>query len=743
VANAASNNVYYLVSVVDADGCSGDHAGDITGAVTNKINPRPTVTLGTTTILCNGESTLFTNILTGLGPWTVYWTDGFTNYTQRINVNAAGPYTNYWVIPNGIFNPTNIFSNTFTNHYYWVTSVADSNCNSSAGDMMGTNLVTVYPRPTAIVSGTTNICNGQTATVSATLTGTGPQWMVAWQETWANSSALIVTNYTTTNVTLTVSPPDGYANIPTNYTFKIVALTDSSPRPCGAQPGDLTGAAIVTVNPRPTATLASLRVTNCDEGPVYTLTNTLTGTGPWTVYWNDGSFQIATNIGHGPAVLKRVVYPTNSFAASAASNYVYYVTNISDADSCIGSQPGDIKGTNAIVINPRPTAIVTGSTNISVYSTNLVTAIVQANLTGIGPWTLTWLSNGVAVATHFNTSSPDTLTVTNHLTYKLVNTATNYTYQTNVTYHPFAHPPYFSTTIVTNAVYSTTQVLSPNTTVYTVTNLLDDGSSYNCTGNLPGDLSGNAVVTLTPNPTAYVYAGGPTNICLGDAAVIQADLAGASPWSATWSDGTVVNYTTNTPVVYIVVPPAAGTYVYTITNLSDALTNAASSNLTGSVTITVYAVPTNSPVSLGSQTNCLGTANPPLVVIDTNSVVWYDTNGVIVASNTTSFIPIDVLPGTWPYFAAEVSSNGCAGPAIEVDLVLVPCTNPPAIMLNGTNGLIQWFGNLTLQSTTNLAPPVVWQDVFTNGIYGTNTWYWTNGVPPWTNSYYFFRLFTN
>jgi len=196
-------------------------------------------------------------------------------------------------------------------------------------------------------------------------------------------------------------------------------------------------------------------------------------------------------------------------------------------------------------------------------------------------------------------------------------------------------------------------------------------------------------------------------------------------------------------VVYIVVPPVPGTYIYSITNLTDALTNAASSNLTGSVTITVSAAPTNSPASLGSQTNCAGTVNPPLAVLDTNAVVWYDTNGNVVASGTPSFVPADVLPGTWPYFAAEISSNGCAGPAVEVDLVLVPCTNPPVILLNGTNGAIQWFGNLTLQSTTNLAPPVVWQDVSINGVVGTNTWHWTNGVPPWTNPYNFFRLFTN
>jgi hypothetical protein len=115
----------------------------------------------------------------------------------------------------------------------------------------------------------------------------------------------------------------------------------------------------------------------------------------------------------------------------------------------------------------------------------------------------------------------------------------------------------------------------------------------------------------------------------------------------------------------------------------------------------------------------------------------------LVASGTTSFTPPDTDPGVYTYYAAEVNSSGCVGPKVPVSLVVKACTNAPVISLSGTNGTIQWFGDLTLQSTPNLLPPVVWTDVYTNGVMGTNTWLWTNGVPPWTNPYYFFRLFTN
>ena len=42
-----------------------------------------------------------TNILTGIGPWTVTWTDGFTSYSQPVNIFADGPYTHTLTVPNG------------------------------------------------------------------------------------------------------------------------------------------------------------------------------------------------------------------------------------------------------------------------------------------------------------------------------------------------------------------------------------------------------------------------------------------------------------------------------------------------------------------------------------------------------------------------------------------------------------------------------------------------------------------
>ncbi len=467
----------------------------------------------------------------------------------------------------------------------------------------------------------------------------------------------------------------------------------------------------------------------------------LTGIGPWTVTWSDGS---VSNAAVSPAT--KVVAPANPNPNAPVTN-TYTVTALIDqgATTQCPASPGDLTGSAVIRVNPRPTAIVSGSTNILVDSTNYVTADIRADLTGFGPWTVLW-SDGVGQT---NVSSPALRTVTNQLTsatnitYTLQNLPNGSSFVTNNIQGAlvYPNPPYAGQYYLdignkkyfVTATNVTTTPLTSATFTYSVTNLTDLDLN-GCTAN-PGDMIGAAVVTLTAQIGAHVYTFGSTNICAGDVATILADLTGTPPWTVQWSDGTTITNITNSPLNYFVNPSAPGSYSYSITNLTDAVTNAYATNLTGVVLVTVYEVPTNAPVSSGNQTNCVGVANPALVIPGTNSIIWYDSNTNVVALNTNSFVPGDTAPGNWLYYAAEINSNGCVGPFTAVNLVLLACTNPPAIQWNGTNGTVAWFGNLTLLSSTNLSPPVTWT-VLSNGVMQTNIWNWTNTTPP----IQFFRL---
>src|SRR5262249_39560590 len=137
---------------------------------------------------------------------------------------------------------------------------------------------------------------------------------------------------------------------------------------CLANPslGDITGRVELVINPRPTATLITTNFpnnvfakTNCDYGVSYEVTNRLTGLGPWTVMWNDGTNQtIGTEGQAGPVVLARtVVYPTNFFQLNGQHTNAYFVPNVIGYSGCLANPNlGDITGRVDLVVNPRPTA---------------------------------------------------------------------------------------------------------------------------------------------------------------------------------------------------------------------------------------------------------------------------------------------------------------------------------------------------------------------------------------------------
>src|SRR5439155_1315589 len=280
--------------------------------------------------ICNGGSATASAALTGKGPWTVTWFDGTTS-TVHAGVGGTG-YTGTDSLP---VSP----SSTTT---YTVTALNDANCTAQSGDLTGSALVTVNPRPTAAASGSTTICNGSSATVSAALTGKEP-WNVTW---YAGTTTPLHTGVaafpTRRSSDLPVSPSS-------TTTYSVTALTDTR---CTAQSGDLTGSALVTVNPRPTAAVSG-STTICNGGSA-TVSAALTGKGPWNVTWYDG----ATTTLH-TSVDGTVSTGPDTLTISPPSTKTYTVTALSDA-RCT-AQPGDLTGSavvtvDTLTVTPNPSS---------------------------------------------------------------------------------------------------------------------------------------------------------------------------------------------------------------------------------------------------------------------------------------------------------------------------------------------------------------------------------------------------
>ena len=98
--------------------------------------------------------------------------------------------------------------------------------------------LTVNARPTALISGTANICNGQSVALNIAVSGNGTiSGILSDGSSFSgNAPNISVTKFPTSNTTYTVS-----------------SVSDNH---CAAMPADLSGSAAVTVNARPMAAIS-------------------------------------------------------------------------------------------------------------------------------------------------------------------------------------------------------------------------------------------------------------------------------------------------------------------------------------------------------------------------------------------------------------------------------------------------------------------------------------------------------
>ncbi|MEP2771778.1 MAG: PKD domain-containing protein, partial [Fulvivirga sp.] len=143
---AAGAGTYSLVTVEDAK-CS----GEVTGSATVSTFETPTASISGGGSVCPGETIELTIEMTGSAPWSVTYSDGTTETT----INST----------------TNTFSLAAGEGNYTLLNVEDANC---AGETFGSATVTNYNTPNASISGGGNVCEGESATINFSISGTGP-----------------------------------------------------------------------------------------------------------------------------------------------------------------------------------------------------------------------------------------------------------------------------------------------------------------------------------------------------------------------------------------------------------------------------------------------------------------------------------------------------------------------------------------------------------------------------------------
>ncbi|MEO8067510.1 MAG: T9SS type A sorting domain-containing protein [Flavobacteriales bacterium] len=289
--------------------------------------------------------------------------------TLTLSASATGsPTPTYSWAGTGTYSPNNTSANPSVTGAATGTYVvtASSSCGSTTANVP----VVVNPRPTATLAGNGPVCNPGAPQLTGTLSGTGP-WSITY--TTNGGSPATVSGIAASPYTINPAGPISSAT-----TYAITAISDAN---CAATvfPASVN----IGVIPRPTATLVG-NGPFCASGSPQ-LTGTLTATGPWSITYttNGGSPLTVSGIAASP-------YTINP-AGPITSTTTYAITAISDATCSATVFPAAVN----VVVNPRPTATLNANGPLCDSGSPQLTG----NLTGTGPWSVTYTTNGGSPAT--------------------------------------------------------------------------------------------------------------------------------------------------------------------------------------------------------------------------------------------------------------------------------------------------------------------------------------------------------
>jgi hypothetical protein len=368
----AGNFVYALVGVQESSSTACSNAAS--GSVTIAVNALPTASIAGNTTVCKNSAS----------PLVVFTANGGSGpYTFTYTINGGANQVISSVSGNSVSLPVPTASvGTFV---YSLVSVQEAG--SCAASASGSVSVTVNELPTATISGSATVCQGAASPV-VSFTGAGGIAPYTFSYRINGGPAQTITTVSGNSVDLSV--PTTTAGV---YVYELLSVQESSGTSCM---GSASGSVTVSVHALPTATISG-DATVCKNAasPLISFSGS-GGVAPYTFSYriNGGSVQTITG--------NSVSVPT-----SVAGSFVYSLVSVQEAsgNSCAAAA----SGTATVVVNPLPTATISGSATVCQNSGSPVVTFAGAN--GTAPYTFTYRVNAGTDQTIVATGNTATLNV--------------------------------------------------------------------------------------------------------------------------------------------------------------------------------------------------------------------------------------------------------------------------------------------------------------------------------------------
>jgi hypothetical protein len=433
------------------------------------------------------------------------------------------------------------------------------------------------------------------------------------------------------------------------------------------------GIAFAPICTAPTATVRSADNTAVCSGSSATIHADLTGTGPWSVTWSDGTVQ--SGVATSPA--------TRSVSPSSTTTYT--VTAVSDGTGCT---PGTFSGATTITVSPIPSSTISAAGSVCPDSTNNTASVPDAGTGATYGWTISGgiITVGGATNSITYTAGPSGTValgcaVTNNSGCYSNASSASVTISAAVTTTAGNGGPYcagatISLTAAGDAgdAYSwtgpsgfTSSAQNPSIANATIANAGD----YTVTRTSACGSSAPSTTTVMVNPAPDATITASSSVCggsTGDTASVPSAGAGAS-YGWTITGGSITAGSGTALIIYTA--GASGTVA-----LGCAVTNGSGCSSTGSLDVTINPAPASTITAAGSTYAGSTTNVASVPAAGTGATyAWTISGGSITVGNGTDSITFaPVAPGTLILGCTVTAANGCSSTGTATVTVHSPFT---------------------------------------------------------------------